>query len=366
MAGGPVNLTQNYDGSQRSYSPVSGSNSPGDGNASVLSDLWSNSKEWAGSISDVDDRTLTQSKYDFTRRVFPSDLEHADTYNGHYVVININAQTNSSYSRINGTTVFSPMSGELSKTDALRFKIDNSFTNASGTTLGQNFTSRPRFTRRITESIALYMPNGELTFTDLHQYDDISMSKFAGSFAGGTAKLAGSAIGGIIGSFNSGLGKAITGGVGGMVDALQNNIGAVSQIAGTPINPKVEVLFSSTYQREFSFDFLFAPANEKESIALEQIIRTIRFHAHPELKPGTLDSFFYVPPSEFDLTFFYRGNENTKIPRVNTCVLTRCDVSYAPSGVYSTFHNGHPVTVRMMLGFRETETMHKLRVLQGF
>lgn len=312
-----------------------------------------------------DDYTLEQKKYDFTRRVFPSDLENADTYNGHYMVININAQTNSKMNSVNGQTIFTPDNNELSKTDALRYKIDNRFV-AGGNPLGQGIGSRPRFTRRIQESIALYMPSGELTFTDLHEYDNVSLTKFAGSVAGGAAKFVGGAIGGIIGAIG-GPGRAVSSGLGSIIDAVGNNIGTVSQLAGSPLNPKVEVLFSNTFQREFAFDFLFAPANEKESIALEQIIRTIRFHAAPEFVGYTgIEQFFYIPPSEFDLTFYYRGFENTKIPRINTCVLTQCDVSYAPSGVYSTFHNGHPVAVRMMLRFRETEANHKLRVLQGF
>ena len=330
-----------------------------DGSASVLNnvgDLFN-----PGGLPD--DYTLEQTKYDFTRRVFPLDLENADTYNGHYMVININAQQNSRLSTVNGQPVFNILRNELSKTDALRYSIDNTFKNSSDQSLGQGIGSRPRFTRRIQESIALYMPNSELTFTDLHEYDNISLTKFAGSVASGVAKLAGGAIGGFV----SGLGGPdISGGVGRVIDSVGNAVGPISQLIGAPLNPKVEVLFSNTFQREFAFDFLFAPTNEKESIALEQIIRTIRFHSAPELRPGGFEQFFYVPPAEFDLTFYYRGYENTKIPRINTCVLTQCDVSYAPSGSYSTFHNGHPVAVRMMLRFRETEVTHKLRVLQGF
>jgi len=310
------------------------------------------------------DNTLEQRKYDFTRRVFPLELENADTYTGHYVVININAQKNSRLNTVNSQPVFTPDETELSKTDALRYTIDNTFKNADGQLLGQGIGTRPRFTRRIQESIALYMPSSELTFTDLHEYDNLSLTKFAGSVASGAAKLAGMGIGGILGgAAGAAAGAAAAGAV---TDSVGNVIRPGTQIAGTPLNPKVEVLFSNTFQREFAFDFLFAPANEKESIALQQIIRTIRFHSAPELRPGAIDSFFYVPPSEFDLTFYYRGYENTKIPRINTCVLTQCDVSYAPSGVYSTFHNGHPVAIRMTLRFRETEVTHKLRVLQGF
>ena len=309
-----------------------------------------------------DDFTLDQKKYDFTRRVFPSDLEHADTYNGHYMVININKQENSRLNSVNDQTVFTPANGgnELSKTDALRYKIDKNFKNADGVSMQQKIGSRPRFTRRIVESIALYMPNSELTFTDLHEFDNVSLTKFAGSVAGGVAKFVGSiGVGALLGSKAGSV-------AGNLIGAVGDNIGNIAQLVGSPLNPKVEVIFSNTFQREFSFEFRFAPANEKESIALEQIIRTIRFHAAPELRPGALESFFYLPPSEFDITFFYRGEENTKLPRLNTCVLTQVDISYAPTGAYATFHNGHPVSVRMMLRFRETEVVHKLRVLQGF
>jgi hypothetical protein len=338
----------------------------------VIGDIGSNVNEQFNPLTFPNDNTLTQNKYDFTRRVFPSDLENADSYNGHYMVININAQNNSDLSSVTtgGTAVplFNTLDQELSKTDALRFNIDNNFKNDDGVTLGQTWTSRPRFTRRIVESIALYMPNGELTYSDRHQFDDISMSKIAGNIVG---KFAGAALGGIVGGITSVVGGPLAGAAAGavagsVVDSVGKNLGNISQVVGVPINPKVEVLFTNTAQREFSFEFLMAPANEKESIAVEQIIRTIRFHAAPELKPGAISSFFYVPPSEFDITFFYRGKENTNIPRINTAVLTGIDVSYSPIGVYSTFHNGHPVAVRMMLHFRETEITHKLRVAQGF
>lgn len=317
------------------------------------------------------DSTLGQSEYDFTQRVFPSDIG-TDTFNAHYMVININSQESTGYSQINGYTTFTP-TDELSKVDSLRYNIDTHYQDKFGRTLsaGNNIT-RPRFTKRIKESIALYMPNSELSFTDAHDYQNISMTGFASQALGTALKFGGAAIGGIVsGVFSKGLGTSMGADagadvVGSLYDAAGSLIGSTAALAGSPINPKVEVLFANTAQREFAFDFLFAPSNEQESQALEQIIRTLRFHAAPELSPTTVGSFFYIPPSEFDITFFHRGVENPHIPRINTCVLTQCDVSYAPAGVYSTFHNGYPVSVRMMLRFRETEIVHKLRVLQGF
>jgi hypothetical protein len=103
---------------------------------------------------------------------------------------------------------------------------------------------------------------------------------------------------------------------------------------------------------------------------MHSIIKTLRFHGAPELSdvavPFIGQGLFWIPPAEFDITFFHKGKENMNILRINTCVLERIEVDYAPTGVYSTFKNGHPVATRLSMGFRELEPVHKKRVLQGF
>lgn len=307
------------------------------------------------------DFTGGQGKYNFNSRVFPSDV--GSGFQGHFMVLNINVQTGSVMGTVERSNFnFTPLDEEISKTDAYRYRIDNTWS-SNGTSLGlglEGLGTRARFTKRIEESIALYMPNSELSFSDSHDFENISLTKFLGSGVTDLARFAG---------ISSGIG-AISGGVGAIINAVGKYGGATTQLIGSPINPKVEVLFANTFQREFAFDFLFSPSNEKEANDLENIIRTIRFHAAPEYKPST-NQFFWLPPSEFDLTFYYvdsAGNiqENTKIPRINTCVLKQVDVSYAPSGAYSTFHDGNPVQIRMMLRFIETEVNSKLRIAQGF
>jgi len=301
-----------------------------------------------------DDPTVEQSKYNFNSRVFPSDI--GTGYQGHFMVININVQTGTVMNNLNRNPnlSFEVLDDQLSTTDALRYSIDNTWVNGSGQQLGLDTTglgTRARFTRRIAESIALYMPNSELTFSDAHDFENISLTKFAGNIASGK----------FLGTFG-----AI---VGGIIDSAGQTIGNVAQVAGSPINPKVEVLFANTFQREFAFEFLFSPSNPKEARDIENIIRTLRFHAAPEYKPN-LNQFFWLPPSEFDISFYFVDDgdigQNRKIPRINTCVLKQVDVSYAPSGAYSTFHDGHPVQIRMMLRFIETEVNSKLRIAQGF
>lgn len=310
-----------------------------------------------------EDLSLYQSKYDFSYRTFPMDLGE-QSYNGHYMVININVQNGTRFSESvqgggNATTAggffntFTRLDNELSKVDALKFNIDKMWKTKQGGSLN-TLGIIPRQTRRIVESIALYMPN-TVAFDTNNDYEDVGLT----SIGSGVSSLLQSASG-----FIPGVGKQISKAIDLGSDAISGAAGA-GKFVQRPINPRVEVLFRNTLQRTFQFDFLFAPEDPRESAAMKQIIKTLRFHAAPEYQNGTA-SFMYIPPSEFDITFFNRGVENTNIPRINTCALTKILVDYAPQGVYATFGNGHPVSCRMQLEFRELEVVSKLRILQGF
>lgn len=316
-----------------------------------------------GGLKDVwdlpNDRTLTQSRYDFTSRVFPTNLNEL----GHYMVININVQNRSTYQSINGQTLFTRLPSQLSKTDALRYNIDQGYVDAGGRQLNQGKWIRPRFTRRIAESIALWTPH-TMQYVQRNDYADISLTNLAGRVAQTTINTGLGFVGGVIGAVNTSLGNAIIGAGDVLIDGMQIAAEGAS-LAGMPINPKVEYLFRTTDQRAYLFDFLFAPESREDSQAMDQIIRTLRFHAAPEIDTGTY-GFTYTPPSEFDITFYHKGQENLGIPRVNTCILEQIDLDYAPAGVWATFSNGYPVACRMQLRFRETEVLSKLRVAQGF
>lgn len=308
----------------------------------------------------INDSTLGQSQYDFRYRTFPSDL--TNDYMGHYIVININVPVYSTgYAR---TSYGGPqygqniLDGEYSKVDTLRFggAVGVGGTNPIfGTPAAEREPMAiPRFTRRIKESIALFMPN-PVVFNSQNDYQEISLTALGGGLATSAAALLG-------GAFFGERGASIGGG---LADAAGNIIGQTSRLAGFPINPRIEVMFSRTNLRQFVFEFLMAPRNEKESESMKAIIQTLRFHGAPEIDPLT-QGFTFIPPAEFDITFFNKGVENTHIPRINTCVLDRVEVDYAPGGEYATFSNGHPVAARLSLGMREIEVVHKRRVLQGF
>lgn len=307
-----------------------------------------------------------QSKYDFKWRTFPGNLGR--DYQGHYMVININVPV-----RVNGAVAgafadrVTPLN-ELSRVDRLR-----NITVGESTVGQTNITSAliPRFTRRIAESVALYVPN-TLVYNTHNVYEDISLSALAGQLGVGLLGLGGTARAARNAQLarNESRAPSIFGTGGGL-------IGRATQLLQSPINPAIEVLFANTMQRQFVFEILMAPRNEQESINIKEIVKTLRFHAAPEVNSfgaggflGTLldaaASFTWIPPAEFDITFFKDGVENTNIPRINTCVLERVEADYTPTGIHSTFSNGHPVAVRLSLGFRELEPVHKARILQGF
>jgi hypothetical protein len=327
-----------------------------------------------------------EKKYDFNYRVFPSEL--GSDISGHYMIININVQVNSggeARTKIPMPNQFRPanynLTDEASRVDQLRGITGTGlFSGVQNNTLPSNLNSfddivdatsslfsdttinLPRRTRKIKESIALYMPLPTV-YTHTNVYQEVNLT----SFGFEALKLGGSFFGKAIASgLTQRLSAAAENNIANRVlDTAGNLIKKGSAALGVPINPKVEVLFSGTAQRAFRMEILMAPRNEQESITVKNIIDTFRFHAAPELDNiGPIPIF--VPPAEFDITFYHKGKENTKIPRINTCALEQIEVDYAPTGVYSTFANGHPVAIRLSLAFRELEILHKQRVTQGF
>lgn len=264
-----------------------------------------------------DKNGLLQSKYNITGLVFPSDLGADSSYNGHMLQINI---SKSQFSK-------SSLPGETTLGDF----------NSGAQTSVTGFS-----TFRMTDTtILLYMPN-TLQFSQANMYEDTSLTNLGASVL--STAFSGKAV------------KAIAG-------AAQT----LGQLAGIMINPMTEVIFKNTAQRQFQFDFLFAPESEQESQNLKKIIQTLRFHTAPEWGgAGSVEGLYWVEPSQFDITFLNRNVENRNLPKISTCVMENLDVDYAPSGVYSTFTNGYPVSVRVTMKLRERNVLHKEMVKAGY
>ena len=147
-------------------------------------------------------------------------------------------------------------------------------------------------------------------------------------------------------------------------------IGAQQKMQNLASNNFMEVMFGGVGFRKFSYTWKFSPKTPQESDEIDKIIRTFRFHMLPEKKKGTLGRY-YVLPSEFDIFYMFRGEENTWFNKISTCVLVNADVNYAPNG-YQTFRphegrNGAPPTeIDFKLDFMETKLITKEDVLDGF
>jgi len=234
-------------------------------------------------------------------------------------------------------------------------------------------------TTRITDSVALYLPGNVTNDTSVSYQDfETGMAGFLAlggkgdildkilkndymGAAGNLMGMTGTVLAEMLKKAGIASVQAFTGGQG-----IQN---AFDKAFGQTLNPYLEVAFNSMGVRSFQYTFTFSPKNEDESLDAKAIIELFRFHMAPELK-GSDQHRYLTLPSTFDIHYMYQtspenSRENTFYNKIATCVLTKVDVDYTPTGVKS-FDSGAPVTTTMTLNFMETEMLTKEKIQQGF
>lgn len=245
---------------------------------------------------------------------------------------------------------------------ATQQKLDR---NIKTLTSSGNITGSIRKTVMTKDAIALYMPD-TLLFTHSQNYENLSVgSSISGQLAAG---IAGIAKGENIGDSLKGAAAAIFSEK--VAKGKFGGTGALGAFAatGAVVNPIMEVIYQSPNFRTFQYDFLFYPRDEAEAIQVQKIINTLKYHQAPEFLEG-FGVGLLVPPSEFEIKFYYSGKENENIPSVSTCVLTNIDTDYAPNG-WSAYEvpgqltpevggTGMPVAIRMSLQFQEITYLTK-------
>ena len=91
----------------------------------------------------------------------------------------------------------------------------------------------------------------------------------------------------------------------------------------------------------------------------------------PELPSDDIMGRYYTVPSEFDIFYMFRGDENAWLNKIQTCVLINMEINYSPNK-YKTFRpiqgkSGAPPTeIDMKLDFMETKVITKADILEGF
>ena len=335
--------------------------------------------------------TNNNEKYNLKQLRYPSDLGQIDK--GHYMMIFINEQVHSQFSLGDSmlddpTVIANAKKYGIRKInqaigDTLTPIIDTAanlvFDMAKSESINEAIkitkdtfkqitdTVGVRTIRRTSETIALYMPDS-LAFSQQQGYTDLQLG-------GGLTKLA-SGIASVVDGAKNGKDttEMLKNGAMNLSPFLASMLpGALGQAAfavgfGLVNNPMLELLYSAPGFREFNFDFMFYPRSEKEGKEVQQILKTLKFHQSPEIRKDSYSNFL-IPPSEFDIKFYYNGYENPNIPKISTCVLTNINVDYAPSG-FSSYEipgqfspnmggTGMPVAIRLSLNFKETEFMTK-------
>ena len=224
-----------------------------------------------------------------------------------------------------------------------------------------------------TDSIALYMPD-TIQFSYAQNYENLELGK---ELAGQALETGGSAFeklkqgqdANIGGTIKAALGAAGAKGVGELFGAQQTaKVGLFLGTGGTVVNPRMEMMYTSPNFREFNFEFMFYPRDEREALEVQNIIERLRFHQAPELDESS-NGLLLIAPSEFEIEFYTAGEINPNVPQMTRCVLTNISVNYAPNG-WSTYEmpgelkpalgrTGMPTAIQMTLDFKETQFLTK-------
>lgn len=141
------------------------------------------------------------------------------------------------------------------------------------------------------------------------------------------------------------------------------NPGAVSAALGIAANPKKEQTFKGVDFRKFTFDYQFFPRNKTEAENVLRIIEQFKLHMHPEFKSAL--NYIWIYPSEFDIIYYNKHEENRNIHRHTSCVLEEMNVNYTPNGAYQVFDNGMPTQINVSLGFKELQILSKETIKEG-
>lgn len=237
---------------------------------------------------------------------------------------------------------------------------------AGGAITTTNKTSMVRETKRLAESIALYVPyKVQSRYSMNWQEQDLAIplglaqasdniADAFNAFKGSGLQAAGNVLSETIGPAAQAAAIGATGGYGDLL----------SSISGKAINPKKEQIFKGVDFRTFSFDYTFAPRNSAEAQQVKDIIKLFKLHMHPEYLDQ--ESYLFLYPSEFDIYYYSGSQENMNLYRHTTCVLQEMTVDYSPNNTFSTFEDGMPTQINVNLLFRELSILTKDEIMDGF
>lgn len=214
--------------------------------------------------------------------------------------------------------------------------------------------------KRLSDVIVLHIQDKPTTNYSVN-YQDKELGAIGGLLAGGTSATdLTETLGGTFKDLARGGVQAIVAGVSGAFGGPGGQLLELGSKQKT--NSFREQFFESVDYRTFNFKHTFMPKSRVEADNVKRIIDLFKFHMHPELSNAGL---FYIYPSEFEIKYYYRNEENKYFDRISSCVLEDMNVEYG-GDLFSTFDDGKPVEVNLSLKFKELELLTKERIREGF
>ena len=291
---------------------------------------------------------------------YPLDLESA---NGHYMIFNIHARTDSASDLpANDINISNDSLGAYNS----EFKSERFFDSGGSVNVPKfGAISAGKNIQMIKDTIVLYMP------------DDVSVN-YKANYEGaeiGLAVAAGASIGDLMkgntggGDMGKGLGLQFAKFIEpvlnlGSLTTAQGLNALIQRKTGLATQPMAEMTFTGIDFRTFSYSFTMTPRSREEAREIKRILDTFTFHTLPE-KLGEGAPLAFRVPSEFTIRYMYRGGANNYLNHLTFCALTNMKIDYGGGERYQTFRpdetGAPPIQTKVTLDFQELELIDKRR-----
>lgn len=134
---------------------------------------------------------------------------------------------------------------------------------------------------------------------------------------------------------------------------------------GFSINKASQLTINKPQNRNFSFRFEFAPKNEKESKAVENIIQTFKVAMHPSTSRnggGAGAGYFYFNPATMRVDFLTGNQKNDYTFTTWYCFLSGMEVNYHNAGAPSYFADGQQTNKSLNLNLTEITPLSRAKI----
>ena len=329
-----------------------------------------------------------------TLLTYPDNIE-SDPQQGHYIMFEIYKQDPSKLSSTkavsSGAKLVKKMQSETGTPEPVEGATTTLVkeTSKAGKAMGKAFMGtlakhsgpnslqeKRKATTKMDTAIALYMPPSvQVTYGANYNEQEIGVMAESGGAAiqafmnteGSTGTKIGAAAGTAAGGLTSGIANKV-------VQMMPAGGAAVLAIErGSIVTPRMELMFEGIPRRSFSFAFTFIPKSADEAVRVEQIVKKFKYHMASNygsrgtgVNLGGVDGVREMTiPDFFQISYWFRGKENSHLNKIKKCVLSNAQIEYGADR-YKAFENGQPQTTKLSLSFSELEIITKDYIQEGY